>query len=190
MKTLLTLLLLTAPMPMMWTNCDVGHDHREVVEAVRKMTLPRYERERERRDEHERWAPTRRPVAFLLGGGQLVFPGTTQTILTEQLRGATAGSVALPAGITSGVEFFLISSAWPTTPGNTLTVLVERSYDGGLTWNGYAASTFTSGSAPIGGKSRPDGMPFLRFTFDGLAAVWRWTITPNAPFVWGAGLTF
>lgn len=177
----LCLVALVTLVPTEWSNCDAGIDRLRVNAALRTM------------DRHARWDQHRPSRWFAFGGrmGQIVWPGLTREVLNVRPRGVTTGAVTIDASATGGVELFLVCPTWLTeNPPKTLTVVLDRSYDGGQTWQPYAETTFTSGAAPVTPFSRPDGMPYLRASMDGITSIWRWTITPSESFRWGVSATF
>lgn len=166
--------------PATFSNLDVNPDHREVREFFR------------------RWQAIERLERLLPARFEAILDAaTTQTVLTEINRGATSGSVSLPS-IAGALSFTLTSSAWVAAAQGdfSINVQVDRSLDAGNTWQpiiGYTAATLGPSCVvgPIPGTTKTETCtPRTRFTFDGLAGVWRWTITPNTPFVWGISATF
>lgn len=127
----------------------------------------------------------------------LTYPGTTHAVLSVANRGTISGTQNIPSGVMTGVMFFFVSSQWAPGDGKTMNISVDRSFDAGLNWSneGMAGSV---GAAPVAvpsTKDRADGMPYLIFKFDGLAALYRWTLVPllngqPTSFSWGASAIF
>lgn len=78
---------------------------------------------------------------------------------------AHSASVKPPARLSSA-EIILVSSQWDAKGGTgDLTWGVERSDDGGATWDRWFYQTL-----PIGTRSKNGGMPSMRFTGDAITA--------------------
>lgn len=180
LRNLLASVLMLTVVPTVWTNCDVGPDKANVRHGLQVMhDFEMLKREIPR----ELW----RRIEPVLQAA------TTQPILTQQLRGSTAGSVTVGSTPPGGIRFDLLSTDWLTQPAGsfTITVQVDRSFDGGVSWQGVAGfnpyANVGPGCVNIG---KFTCLPFLAFSFDGVASTWRWTITPSTPFSWGANASF
>jgi hypothetical protein len=91
------------------------------------------------------------------------------------------------------INFTIESSVWPTTPGLTMRVLVERSLDGGATWGFLLGNDpsdpndhFTSNS------TTKDGTGLIKFgtRWGGESMDLRGSFVVNQSFSWGISATF
>lgn len=98
------------------------------------------------------------------------------TLLSNATRGSlVTGIFDVPAGAPKFVQIAITSPTFATD--NTLhwDLLVERSLDGGSSWNTYTTSTNVGGF----------GLAIQNVHWDGVACKLRSTITVPTPFVWG-----
>jgi hypothetical protein len=148
----------------------------------------------------------RRSLLVLLFALGVSLQAASVTVLPEQVRGTLAfGHVGdaspTPLHVSAGTpanngnyNFTIESSVWPTTPGLTMRVVIEKSTDGGATWG------FMMGNDPadptdhaISAQLDKFGVPALdRFgtVWSGEAMDLRGTFTPGSPFSWGVSAQF
>lgn len=112
------------------------------------------------------------------------------TLLAQALRGTfVSPNLTIPSGSPAHIQAVVTGAAFPADPTLTLSILGERSFDGGATWeNWFGGGGFQGGQAglPVGkGGAISDGIPRQSVQFDGNACLARVTITVSAPFVWG-----
>jgi len=111
----------------------------------------------------------------------------TVTLVSEAVRGAVSGTASVGTQ-TGTVDLQLISSTWTSLTGAnsvTVNVTVDRSFDGGATWNPALGSQFVSPSVRKDG-----GLPNVSVALDGVASTWRVTFVPSVNFSYGIQATF
>jgi hypothetical protein len=120
----------------------------------------------------------------------------TVTLLAEQVRNSigptpVAGR-AVPNGVPRDFTVNILSSDWTTVGAGVhqLDISIERSFDGGVTWDSIAAATLQSGTVKGG------GLPGFTVSWDGLAALVRinhvtTTVNgiDNVAFSWGLSIS-
>jgi hypothetical protein len=111
---------------------------------------------------------------------------TVQQLLAEQNRNSTNfGPFAIAAGVPQNIVVTFPSAAWADA-GHTMNVLVEKSFDGGVTWTTLGGFDGESGHIS---KSGVVESPAIGMSWDGRACQVRVAVTVNAPFAWGATVT-
>lgn len=112
------------------------------------------------------------------------------TLLAEALRGnVTTGPLTVPAGQPAHVRIVCTSPTFPTDATLTFELQVDRSVDGGATFNPYfGMGPYAGGLAGTAtGKNGAivDGLPRQIAQTDGLACVLRVRTLVNKPFIYG-----
>ncbi len=118
---------------------------------------------------------------------------TTVQIFAEQLRGSIStptASVTVPAGAPRDFTLNILSSDWLTVAGHELDIVLERSLDGGTTWQQVLAAHAVSG------PTRFNAPPQVAASWDGQAGLARFrhiltTVNgvADATFTWGLSVT-
>ncbi len=71
----------------------------------------------------------------------------TNFTVPEQARsaGETIFPSVNPPNSISHIDLGVVSATWATTPGLSMTIVLERSFDSGTTWQTWGGGTFSSG---------------------------------------------
>ena len=98
----------------------------------------------------------------------------------------------MPAGDPAALRIDLVSPDYPTDATLTYDLVVEQSFDDGVTFAPWFSLLGDHG----GGLGAPGkfgvpgtGLPQIALSYDGLARLARVTVTVNQPFVWGLTAT-
>src|SRR4051812_48171842 len=98
------------------------------------------------------------------------------TLLANAVRGSLqTASFAINAGTPKFIRLAMTSPTFATDPTLSWDVVVERSLDGGTTWDTYFTSTNVGGG----------GLAVQNVRWDGVACQLRADITVATPFTWG-----
>lgn len=116
---------------------------------------------------------------------------TTVTLVAEAVQGQVVRTGTLPTVAATTAAIDLLSSVFGNDASLSFSLLVEESFDSGVTWKPASGFPATAGGGQAGVNAKNiSGLLSVHYHFDGTARMVRATGTPSpAAFDWGLTVT-